>query len=93
MEPHVKRLSVKRDERIHREVEAACRADPNCDYDDGTGDDDGDAFVFFDNHMEHHSTGRVTRDLSDATTAKLRSAVERFAKTFRLSGIGEPLAK
>ena len=61
-EPHVKR--PKREK---------CRAGPNCDYDDGTGDDDGDAFVFFDNHIEDRSTGRVTRDLSDATTASLKA--------------------
>jgi hypothetical protein len=38
-------------ERVNREIEALCRADPNCDYDDGDGD--GEHFTFFDNHIEH----------------------------------------
>ena len=38
-------------ERVDREIEALCRADPNCDYDDGDGD--GEHFTFFDNHVEH----------------------------------------
>jgi hypothetical protein len=51
-----------RNERLHREVEAACRADPNCTYHAGDEHGDGDdAFVFFDNHLDHHSKGKVTR--------------------------------
>jgi hypothetical protein len=51
-----------RNERLHREVAAACRADPNCTYHAGDEDGDGDdAFVFFDHHLDHHSNGKVTR--------------------------------
>jgi hypothetical protein len=45
------------------EIDAELRADPQCVYHDGDEDDGGgDAYLFFDDHVEHHrADGRVTR--------------------------------
>jgi hypothetical protein len=49
------------EEREDRLLEAELWADPNVDYDDGSGDGPADHHLFFDDYHEHHHAGKVTR--------------------------------